>query len=165
MVENVLQGYNSTAMAYGVTGSGKTHTMFGDIYSSNNLEKGICVYAVDHLFELINNESQSNNTNNTINTNNTNNNTKINVKLSYLEIYNEQVIDLLVPVSKSLMIVEDPIYGVSVPELTEYEVRNTSDILKIIIQGNERRTMAPTGKFLICNVVQVKMNFQVDHMH
>ena len=31
LVDNILQGYNSTALAYGVTGAGKTHTMFGDM--------------------------------------------------------------------------------------------------------------------------------------
>lgn len=47
-------------MAYGVTGTGKTHTMFGDIYDNlkeeSEKEKGICIYAVDYLFDIINND-------------------------------------------------------------------------------------------------------------
>ena len=57
LVDNILNGYNSTALAYGVTGTGKTHTMFGDIYQSGSNEKGICMYAVDYLFNKINKES------------------------------------------------------------------------------------------------------------
>ena len=60
LVDNILQGYNSTALAYGVTGAGKTHTMFGDLLNNtcninniNKTEEGICMYAVDYLFKKI----------------------------------------------------------------------------------------------------------------
>ena len=129
MVGNILQGYNSTAMAYGVTGTGKTHTMFGDIYSLNNKEKGICIYAIDHLFDMINFDTKK----------------SFQVKFSYLEIYNEQVIDLLKQDSNALMIVEDPNKGIIVPDLMEYIVIDSSEVIKLIIEGNGKRTMAPTG--------------------
>ena len=131
MVDNILLGYNSTALAYGVTGAGKTHTMFGDIYNDDNLEKGICTYAIEYLFEKILKENQ--------------NNKSFHIKISYLEIYNEQVVDLLDKKSVTLMIIEDPIKGIIVPELSEYTVNNTSELISLIIQGNKERTMAPTG--------------------
>ena len=131
LVDNILNGYNSTALAYGVTGTGKTHTMFGDIYQSGSNEKGICMYAVDYLFNKINKESDK----------------SFITKMSYLEIYNEQAIDLLTenPSSEGIMIVEDPNKGVIVPELTQINVSKSSDVLNYIILGNKRRTMGPTG--------------------
>lgn len=116
-------------MAYGVTGTGKTHTMFGDIYNQLNFEKGICIYGVDNLFEIINNSM----------------NKDFKIKINYLEIYNEQVIDLLVDKSDNLMIIEDPVKGITVPELTEYIVSNSQQVINLIMKGNSRRTMAPTG--------------------
>lgn len=67
------------------------------------------------------------------------------MKISYLEIYNEQVKDLLVDKSANLMIVEDPVKGVIVPDLKEYQVSKPEELQSIIILGNQRRTMAPTG--------------------
>jgi hypothetical protein len=134
MVDKVLQGFNSTALAYGVTGAGKTHTMFGDIYSENNQEKGICTFAIDDLFEKITKDQS---------------NKSFSVKISYLEIYNEQVIDLLTKNHNTLMIIEDPVKGIFVPELSEFTVNNTSELSNMIVQGNAERTMAPTGKLLI----------------
>jgi len=139
-VDNILQGYNSTALAYGVTGTGKSHTMFGsreylDELAFNDLninaEKGVCFYALDYLFNKINMLSEER---------------TFQVKISYLEIYNEQVIDLLSEKSKSLMIVEDSIKGVVVPDLTEFTVTNSIDMMKLVIEGNARRTMAPTNQ-------------------
>ena len=46
MIHSLIDGYNSTCFAYGMTGSGKTHTMLGDIYGSSNHDVGICVLAV-----------------------------------------------------------------------------------------------------------------------
>jgi len=53
MVDNAIAGYNSTALTYGVTGTGKTHTMFGNIYNEFNFEKGVCIHVADYLFEKI----------------------------------------------------------------------------------------------------------------
>ena len=131
LVDNILNGFNSTALAYGVTGTGKTHTMFGDIYHSDNNEKGISMYAVDYLFNRINKETEK----------------SFITKMSYLEIYNEQAIDLLTenPSNEGIMIVEDPNKGVIVPELTQIVVNKSSEVLNYIVIGNQRRTMGPTG--------------------
>ena len=131
LIDNILLGYNSTALAYGVTGTGKTHTMFGDIYKNLNFEKGICMYAVDYLFSKINIDT----------------NKSFITRMSYLEIYNEQVIDLLTtnPSSDGIMIVEDPNKGVIVPELTSFIVSDSNQVLNYIMLGNSRRTMGATG--------------------
>ena len=130
LVDNILLGFNSTALAYGVTGTGKTHTMFGDIYQNNNSEKGICIYAVEYLFNKLNLEKQ-----------------KFLIKISYLEIYNEQVIDLLTETqsNEGIMIIEDPNKGVIVPELTEKIVIDSGQVLNYLKLGNKRRTMGSTG--------------------
>ena len=130
LVDNILLGFNSTALAYGVTGTGKTHTMFGDIYQNNNNEKGICIYAVEYLFNKLNLEKE-----------------KFLIKISYLEIYNEQVIDLLTETqsNEGIMIIEDPNKGVIVPELTEKIVIDSSQVINYLKLGNKRRTMGSTG--------------------
>jgi len=63
-----------------------------------------------------------------------------------LEIYNEQVIDLMVESSPQLMILEEMNRGIIVQDLTEYEVMNSTELLQLIISGNARRFMAATGQ-------------------
>ena len=53
MLPTILEGYNFTCFAYGMTGAGKTHTMFGDLYRSSTGEQGICFLTVAKLFELV----------------------------------------------------------------------------------------------------------------
>lgn len=61
MIDNLLKGYNSTLLAYGATGTGKTHTIFGNIHSITDdysyIEKGISMYAIDHLFKYLANDA------------------------------------------------------------------------------------------------------------
>jgi hypothetical protein len=72
-------------------------------------------------------------------------NKKFAIKISYLEIYNEHVIDLLDDGNAQLMIVEDPVRGVFVPELKEIDVDHPSELIELIVDGNNRRTMASTS--------------------
>jgi kinesin family protein 18/19 len=139
LVDNILQGYNSTALAYGVTGAGKTHTMFGDLLNNNcninninKTEEGICMYAVDYLFKKISELK----------------NKVFTIKISYLELYNEQVIDLLTikPSNEGIMIVEDPNKGVLLPGLSELIVKDSEEVYNYILKGNSRRTMGSTGQ-------------------
>lgn len=58
------------------------------------------------------------------------------MKISYLEIYNEQVRDLLSDKSTSLMIVEDPVKGVIVPDLNEFKVNSSEELASLIYMGN-----------------------------
>lgn len=137
-----MNGYNSTVFAYGITGTGKTHTIFGDLqkyidfnsYDENlklQYEMGICVYAIDYLFFQIDSSQDKN----------------FNIKISYLEIYNEQVIDLLdEKSSNNLMIVEDIHKGIIVPDLNEFNVKSSKELIGLIMKGNSKRTMAATGE-------------------
>jgi len=119
-----------------MTGAGKTHTMLGDLYKISNSEPGICVLSIDSLFAKIKE----------------NKDISYKVKVSYLEIYNEQVKDLLsndsplkIQQNIGLNIIEDPIKGVTVPDLTEYVVNNSKELMQLMLKGNEKRTMAATS--------------------
>ena len=70
------------------------------------------------------------------------------IKVSFMEIYNENVIDLLNNENEnlSLMIIEDPNKGVYVHNLKEFIINNVNDLKKLITKGNKRRTMAPTNQ-------------------
>ena len=131
-INNVINGYNSTTLAYGVTGTGKTHTIFGDLALANG-EDGVAIKACEYLFKKLNKEYFADD---------------YEIKVSYLEIYNENVIDLLNNENENipLMIIEDPNKGVYVPNIKEYNINNPNDLKKLISQGNKRRTMAPTNQ-------------------
>ena len=131
-INNVINGYNSTTLAYGVTGTGKTHTIFGDLALSNG-EEGVAIKACEYLFNKLNKEYFSDD---------------YEIKVSYIEIYNENVIDLLNNENEniSLMIIEDPNKGVYVHNVKEFIINNTNELKKLICQGNKRRTMAPTNQ-------------------
>ena len=136
MIDKILEGYNSTALAYGVTGTGKTYTIFGDL-SNNFKDEGIIFKACDYLFEKI----EVNKTGDNIN-----NNIDYYIKILYIEIYNEIVKDLINENSTSLMIVEDPQKGVICPNAKEIIINDSIELKKIINEGNKRRTMASTNQ-------------------
>jgi kinesin family member 18/19 len=81
LISEVLNGFNCTCFAYGATGAGKTFTMIG-----NKENPGVMVLTMQELFAAM--EDQSN--------------TTYDVSISYLEIYNETIRDLLVKASKPL---------------------------------------------------------------
>lgn len=155
IVNNLLQGINCTIIAYGVTGSGKTHTIFGDIYDEINIDKGICIYTFENLFSRINNDQYH-----------IDGKIKSVIKISYLEIYNEHIFDLLslttdikkeefllnnfsnnkyLSHKKGLVIYDDPLKGVIVPNLTEVSVSSIEDIIEVVSKGNNKRTMSATS--------------------
>lgn len=81
LVESVLEGYNGTIFAYGQTGCGKTHSMMGS-HDSDEM-RGIIPRAFRHIFGFIDGADQNEN------------DRKFLLRCSYLEIYNEQILDLL----------------------------------------------------------------------
>ena len=135
LIDKVLNGYNSTALAYGVTGTGKTYTIFGDL-SNNFKDEGIIFKACDYLFEKI---QLNKNINKTENIN-------YEIKISYIEIYNEIVKDLINEKGPSLMIVEDPQKGVICSNIKEVIITDSVQLKKIINESNKRRTMASTDQ-------------------
>ena len=140
MIDKILLGYNSTALAYGVTGTGKTYTIFGDL-SNNFKDEGIIFKACDYLFEKI---ELNKNINKPDDINNININYEI--KVSYIEIYNEIIKDLINENSPSLMIVEDPLKGVICSNVKEVIIKDSIHLKKIINESNKRRTMASTDQ-------------------
>ncbi|KAI3702462.1 hypothetical protein L6452_28200 [Arctium lappa] len=138
MVENCLSGYNSCIFAYGQTGSGKTHTMLGEI---NELEvkpspyRGMTPRMFEFLFARIVAEEESR----------IDERLTYNCKCSFLEIYNEQIADLLDPSSTNLQLREDVKKGVYVENLTEYEVHTVGDILRLLSRGSANRRVAATN--------------------
>ncbi|KAL2344857.1 hypothetical protein Fmac_006142 [Flemingia macrophylla] len=138
MVENCLSGYNSCMFAYGQTGSGKTYTMLGDIEDLDvkpSPQRGMTPRIFEFLFARIQAEEESRR----------DENLKYNCKCSFLEIYNEQITDLLDPSSTNLLLREDAKKGVYVENLSEFEVQSVSDILRLLIQGSANRKVASTN--------------------
>ena len=92
-VLSTLEGYNATLLAYGQTGTGKTHTMEGFSYSGNDPERGIVPRAMEEIFRFIQNKSNPKST--------------FMVRTSYLQIYNDVITDLLKHERTSLQIRQD----------------------------------------------------------
>ncbi|KAL3033288.1 hypothetical protein AAZX31_02G129700 [Glycine max] len=138
MVENCLSGYNSCMFAYGQTGSGKTYTMLGDIEDLDVMpspHRGMTPRIFEFLFARIQAEEESRR----------DESLKYNCKCSFLEIYNEQITDLLDPSSTNLLLREDVKKGVYVENLSEFEVQSVSDIIRLLIQGSANRKVAATN--------------------
>ncbi|KAL9674626.1 hypothetical protein QQ045_030898 [Rhodiola kirilowii] len=137
MVENCMSGYNSCMFAYGQTGSGKTYTMMGDIQEMDgklNEDCGITPRIFEYLFSKITMEE----------TKRKDEKLKYCCKCSFLEIYNEQITDLLEPSSINLQIREDLKKGVYVENLKEHTVTTVADVIKLLVQGATNRKVAST---------------------
>ncbi|CAF1641969.1 unnamed protein product, partial [Adineta ricciae] len=146
-----LQGYNTTVLAYGQTASGKSHSIFG-----SSSEEGILSLSIDHLITM-------------------NGNHHLKFELSFLEIYNEKVTDLLVTPAAStepsttksssfsknarthilnkfacnstrtLEIREHPLLGPYVPDLKYIQVKTKEDFQNVLNLGNQQRSVASTN--------------------
>ena len=128
IVDSIFQGYNGTIFAYGQTGCGKTYTMMGVV--DNPELKGIIPNAFSHIFGFIKTEGESK---------------KFLVRCSFVEIYNEEVRDLLVNNNQKLAIKEDPKKGTFVKDLTYVTLKDTEDIQKCLDKGNKNRHVGATS--------------------
>lgn len=126
MIPSLLEGYNTSVMLYGVTGSGKTHTVFGDINNESPQEKGVMNYAMSELFKKLDGKKDV-------------------IRISYLEIYNEHVKDLLGASDHNMMVCENHQGDVKVPGLTHVSIRSFKELIALIKNGNRRRKMAKTN--------------------
>ncbi|KAL6319439.1 hypothetical protein AAG906_014114 [Vitis piasezkii] len=122
LVEAVLQGRNGSVFCYGATGAGKTYTMLGTVENP-----GVMVLAIKDLFTKIRQRSCDGNHV---------------VHLSYLEVYNETVRDLLAP-GRPLVLREDK-QGIVAAGLTQYRAYSTDEVMALLQQGNLNRTTEPT---------------------
>lgn len=143
LIDGSLKGYNATVLAYGQTGSGKTFTMGTgfDRDISENME-GIIPRAVRHLFSGIENIqnnvcSEEGEALGPI---------QFTVAAQFMELYNEELIDLLDPYNKGSIykIHEDPAGGISVSGATIKPIAGPQDALRMLQQGALARTTAST---------------------
>ena len=129
ILDNAWEGYHCCLFAYGQTGSGKSYSMVG--YGTN---KGIVPISCEEIFKRI-----SSNTDTSIH---------YEVEVSMLEIYNEKVQDLLVPISNrppgGLKIRESKALGVFVADLTKYPVSSYEEISNKMDEGYQNRTIGST---------------------
>ncbi|XP_019761161.1 kinesin-like protein KIF19 isoform X1 [Dendroctonus ponderosae] len=124
LVKDVLNGYNGTVFAYGATGAGKTHTMVGDRH-----HPGIMIRALNDIFEAVKDKED-----------------EYSVTMSYLELYNENIRDLLNPASGYLELREDSRgRSIQVSGLTEISTTSTDEVMQLLQKGNKARTVEPTA--------------------
>lgn len=131
LVENVLEGYNATIFAYGQTGSGKTYSMMGD----PDLEtlKGIIPRSFEHIINLINGNSEGR---------------TFFMTASFLEIYNEEIHDLLKKTADKKAVKcelrENSDKGFYVKDLSQVVVHSVTDLLKLLNYGSKQRAVGET---------------------
>ncbi|CAI5444741.1 unnamed protein product [Caenorhabditis angaria] len=130
IVDNVLKGYNGTIFAYGQTGTGKTFTMAGEMDKPEL--RGIIPNSFAHIFDHIAKCQHD---------------TTFLVRVSYLEIYNEDIRDLLAKEGNvtNLEIKERPDIGVYVRNLSSITVGSASQMQKIMEFGNKNRKVGATA--------------------
>ncbi|KAJ6653097.1 hypothetical protein lerEdw1_010183 [Lerista edwardsae] len=134
LIRGIFKGYNATVLAYGQTGSGKTYSMGGTYTSDqeNDPTVGVIPRVIKLLFEKMEERSEW----------------QFALKVSYLEIYNEDILDLLAPAkdrSSQISIREDPKGGIKIVGLTEHEVTCARETVLCLEQGNNSRTVAATA--------------------
>ncbi|XP_071690574.1 kinesin-like protein KIN-5D [Rutidosis leptorrhynchoides] len=134
IVKEALEGYNWTIFAYGQTGTGKTYTMEGEGAKTQNGEfhedVGVIPRAVKELFDTL--ESQ---------------NAEYSIKVTYIELYNEEITDLLVPdekTKKPISIMEDGKGAVFMRGLEEELVCSADEIYELLQKGSARKHTAET---------------------
>ncbi|KAJ6904831.1 kinesin-like protein KIN-5D [Populus alba x Populus x berolinensis] len=140
IVYEVLEGYNCTIFAYGQTGTGKTYTMEGGARKKNGefpSDAGVIPRAVKQIFEIL--EAQ---------------NAEYNMKVTFLELYNEEITDLLAQEEtpkfvddkskKPVALMEDGKGGVLIRGLEEEIVCTANEIYKILDKGSAKRRTAET---------------------
>ncbi|KAJ7109400.1 kinesin 2 [Mycena epipterygia] len=154
MLEEVIMGYNCTLFAYGQTGTGKTYTMQGDLtptpLGNPSSNAGMIPRVLFRLFHHLESSASD-----------------FSVKISYVELYNEELRDLLATelsaptgsiqtmgmgkdssapkATESLKIFDDASkHGVFIQGLEEIAVKDSADALALLTKGSERRQIAAT---------------------
>uniref|UniRef100_A0A3P8QK47 Kinesin family member 13Ba n=1 Tax=Astatotilapia calliptera TaxID=8154 RepID=A0A3P8QK47_ASTCA len=128
LLHNAFQGYNACIFAYGQTGSGKSYTMMGSVD-----QPGLIPRLCSALFERTQKEQREEES--------------FTVEVSYMEIYNEKVRDLLDPKGgrQTLRVREHKVLGPYVDGLSRLAVASYKDIESLMSEGNKSRTVAATN--------------------
>ncbi|KAI7800233.1 putative kinesin-like protein KIF3C-like [Triplophysa rosa] len=128
LIDSVLRGFNGTIFAYGQTGTGKTYTMQGQWLDAER--RGIIPNSFEHIFTHIS-RSQ---------------NQQYLVRASYLEIYQEEIRDLLAKDhSKKLELKESADSGVYIKDLSSFVTKNVKEIEHVMNVGNQTRSVGFTN--------------------
>ncbi|OUM57692.1 hypothetical protein PIROE2DRAFT_48516 [Piromyces sp. E2] len=130
ILKSLIDGYNGTILAYGQTGAGKTYTMTGT--TENYVHRGLIPRMISQLYKEIANKAQM----------------AITVRISYLEIYNEQMFDLLASLNDdetntgALKIVDENI-GPSLVKNLSLQIANTEEeALNLLFEGETNRSIS-----------------------
>lgn len=128
LVSSVLDGFNGTIFAYGQTGTGKTYTMEG--LKNDHDRRGVIPRSFEHIFNHIGRSE----------------NMQYLVRASYLEIYQEEIRDLLQPdQSLRFELKEKPDTGVFVKDLSTSVCKSATEIQQLMNTGNQNRTIGATN--------------------
>ncbi|KAJ3593444.1 hypothetical protein NHX12_005779 [Muraenolepis orangiensis] len=123
VLEGFMSGFNCTVFAYGATGAGKTHTMMGSAE-----DPGVMYRTMREMFTLMDQVKEEKD---------------FDIAFSYLEVYNEQIRDLMANVGP-LAVREDDSQKVVVQGLSLHRPTCADDIVKALDYGNRNRTQHPT---------------------
>eukprot|EP00736_Rhodelphis_marinus_P012976 Rmarinus@m.13019 len=133
LLDSCFQGYNATVFAYGQTGSGKTHTMTGNIHNTSNIlspDAGIIPRILVRLFEKIDELASETR--------------RFSIFVSFLEIHEEKVKDLLDTAGGEKVVREDASGSITVSGLKTEPVKNYDDILSVLEEGSMARSTGST---------------------
>ncbi|GAX77721.1 hypothetical protein CEUSTIGMA_g5164.t1 [Chlamydomonas eustigma] len=129
LIDSAMEGYNGTIFAYGQTGTGKSHTMQGR--DDPPELRGITPSAFNYVFEQISRLSEK---------------FQYMVRASYIEIYNEEIRDLLSKdFEKKLELKESPEKGVYVKDLIQFVAKGPSELNNVLKVGQSHRVVAATN--------------------
>lgn len=128
IISNFIEGYNGTILAYGQTGAGKTFTMTGT--TANYKQRGLIPRCVEQIFQEIHNRPEK----------------SFNVSVTYLEIYNENLVDLLgndqnINSHEEMQIMEDSKGIIFVRGLQKVAANNEEEALSLMFEGEANRTI------------------------
>ncbi|XP_044160239.1 kinesin-like protein KIF22 isoform X3 [Bufo gargarizans] len=129
LLPHLLVGQNASVFAYGPTGAGKTHTMLG-----NPNQPGVIPRAVRDLLQMTRGTKDKPEEENW----------SYSITMSYVEIYQEKVMDLLEPKNKDLPIREDKDHNILIPGVTQKTINTFSDFDEHFIPASQNRTVACT---------------------
>jgi hypothetical protein len=147
LVQNAIDGDPATIFCYGQTGSGKTFTMQGRPGAPGIIQR---------VATMIETELKRDD----------DGDTHLVVHASYLELYLEQIRDLLtVSDASDLTIKEDPLGGVYVKDLTQRRMLSGADILSVIAEGTSRRTVAETKMNAESSRSHAVLTLTLQHVH
>lgn len=125
LVDAALDGYNTVLFMYGQTSSGKTFTLFGAGDTA-----GLVSHSMDHVHKRVHSSID----------------TEYVIKLTYAELYNEELKDLLsVSPNENLKIIDDPVLGPLIQNVTEVPFTTSSEIKALLDEGENRRHFGVTN--------------------